>query len=180
MKKTFVLTLISAMAGITLISGAQAADATLTLKATIKLAGCDISTGTGKDQLVDFSDVTVVKNAVKGSSIAKKDFNLQFQNCADLKGIDVSMKGTADTDLAGGELFAIDKGANMSKGVGVKIIAKTTGGEKVQKPVGDTVVWGSLSGASVTLPYRAELVKTLDAITGGDVRSVAEVSVAYK
>ncbi|MEY0426908.1 hypothetical protein AB7533_27195, partial [Providencia rettgeri] len=63
---------------------------------------------------------------------------------------------------------------------GVKIIAKTTGGEKVQKPVGDTVVWGSLSGASVTLPYRAELVKTLDTITGGDVRSVAEVSVAYK
>ncbi|MBO1929843.1 hypothetical protein J4731_22685 [Providencia rettgeri] len=56
------------------------------------------------------------------------------------------MKGTADTDFAGGELFAIDKGANMSKGVGVKIIAKTTGGEKVQKPVGDTVVWEVFQG----------------------------------
>ncbi|MEX6382248.1 fimbrial protein [Providencia hangzhouensis] len=106
-------------------------------------------------------------------------FNLQFQNCADLKGIDVSMKGTADTDLAGGELFAIDKGTNMSKGVGVKIIAKQPV-EKKSRSVGDTVVWGSTLGASVTLPYRAELVKTLDTITGGDVRSVAEVSVAYK
>ncbi|MBO1916180.1 type 1 fimbrial protein [Providencia rettgeri] len=142
MKKTFVLTLISAMAGIALISGAQAADATLNIESNNKIGGCDISTGTGKDQLVDFSDVTVVKNTVKGSSI---DFNLQFQNCADLKGI-VSMKGTADTDFAGGELFAIDKGANMSKGVGVKIIAKTTGGEKVQKPVGDTVVWEVFQG----------------------------------